>query len=46
MYNALSALGEVARDNSDRGMIAVLNEYGYRHEGRVRGSREGRPQGQ
>ncbi|MBI1916776.1 MAG: hypothetical protein HYS12_18880 [Planctomycetes bacterium] len=30
MYNALSALGEVARDNSDRGVIAVLNEYGYR----------------
>src|SRR5262249_36832511 len=30
MYNALSALGEAARDNSDRGVIAVLNEYGYR----------------
>jgi len=30
MYNGLSALGEVARDNSDRGVIAVLNEYGYR----------------
>lgn len=30
MYNALSAYGEVARDNSDRGVIAVLNEYGYR----------------
>jgi hypothetical protein len=30
MYGALSALGEVARDNSDRGVIAVLNEYGYR----------------
>lgn len=30
LYNALSALGEVARDNSDRGVIAVLNEYGYR----------------
>ena len=30
MYNALNALGEVANDNSDRGVIAVLNEYGYR----------------
>jgi len=30
MHNALSALGESARDNSDRGVIAVLNEYGYR----------------
>jgi hypothetical protein len=30
MYNALAALGEVARDNSDRGTIAVLNAYGYR----------------
>lgn len=30
MYNALSAFGEVARDQSDRGTIAVLNEYGYR----------------
>jgi hypothetical protein len=30
MYNALSALGEAARDNSDRGVIAVLNAYGYR----------------
>lgn len=30
MFNALNALGEVARDNSDRGVIAVLNEYGYR----------------
>ncbi len=30
MYGALSALGEAARDNSDRGVIAVLNEYGYR----------------
>lgn len=30
MYNALSAYGEVARDQSDRGVIAVLNEYGYR----------------
>lgn len=30
MYNALNAYGEVARDNCDRGVIAVLNEYGYR----------------
>jgi hypothetical protein len=30
MYNALSALGEVARDQSDRGVIALLNGYGYR----------------
>jgi hypothetical protein len=30
MHNALMALGEVARDNSDRGVIAVLNAYGYR----------------
>lgn len=30
MYSALNAYGEVARDQSDRGVIAVLNEYGYR----------------
>jgi len=30
MYNALDALSAVARSNSDRGVIAVLNEYGYR----------------
>jgi hypothetical protein len=30
MYNGLGAYGEVARDPSDRGVIAVLNEYGYR----------------
>lgn len=30
MYNALNAYGEVARDSCDRGVIAVLNEYGYR----------------
>lgn len=30
MTNALNALGDVARDPSDRGAIAVLNEYGYR----------------
>jgi hypothetical protein len=30
MYNALFAQSEVARDSSDRGLIAVLNAYGYR----------------
>lgn len=30
MYNALNALGSVARDGSDRGIVAVLNEYGYK----------------
>jgi hypothetical protein len=30
MYNALTAQGEAARDNSDRGVIGVVNEYGYR----------------
>lgn len=30
LHNGLSALGEVARDQSDRGVIAVLNAYGYR----------------
>ena len=30
MYNARNAYGEVARDSCDRGVIAVLNEYGYR----------------
>ena len=30
MYNALSALAEVARDSGDRGAIAVLNAWGYR----------------
>lgn len=30
MYNSLRALGEVAEDQSDRGVIAVLAEYGYR----------------
>ncbi len=30
MHNALTALGDIARDNSDRGVIAVLNAYGYR----------------
>lgn len=30
MYNALDALREVARDSCDLGVIAVLNEYGYR----------------
>jgi hypothetical protein len=26
-YNAINALGDVARDNSDRGLIALLNQY-------------------
>lgn len=30
MHNALSTLGEAARDQSDRGVIAVLAAYGYR----------------
>ena len=30
LYSALSALAAVARSNCDRGVIAVLNEYGYR----------------
>ncbi len=30
LYNGLSAYSEVARDQSDRGVIAVVNEYGYR----------------
>ena len=30
MHNALSIFSEVARDNSDRGVIAVLNKYAYR----------------
>lgn len=30
LYDGLSALAEVAADNSDRGVIAVLNEHGYR----------------
>ncbi len=30
LYDGLSAYSEVARDQSDRGVIAVLNEYGYR----------------
>lgn len=30
MYNGLMALGVEARDNSDRGVIAVVAEYGYR----------------
>jgi len=29
-YNALNAYADVARDPSDRGVIALLNEYGYR----------------
>ena len=30
LHSALSALAAVSRSNSDRGVIAVLNEYGYR----------------
>lgn len=30
LHGALNALSAVARSNSDRGIIAVLNEYGYR----------------
>ncbi len=30
MYNTLDSLREVARDSCDLGVIAVLNEYGYR----------------
>lgn len=29
IYNALNAFGDVARDPSDRGAIALLNAYGY-----------------
>ncbi len=29
-YNALNAYADVARDPSDRGVIALLNEHGYR----------------
>jgi hypothetical protein len=30
MNGALNAMAAVARSQSDRGIIAVLNEYGYR----------------
>lgn len=30
LYTALNALAAVSRSNCDRGIIAVLNEYGYR----------------
>ncbi|MEX2579771.1 MAG: alpha-glucuronidase family glycosyl hydrolase [Verrucomicrobiales bacterium] len=30
LHNALGIYADVARDNSDRGVIAVLNEYAYR----------------
>jgi hypothetical protein len=30
LYSALAALAAVSRSNCDRGVIAVLNEYGYR----------------
>ena len=29
MYNGLDTLGDIARDQSDRGLIAVLNAYAY-----------------
>lgn len=30
IYNAIDTLGDVVQDQSDRGLIAVLNAYGYR----------------
>lgn len=30
LYNALNSLGDVARDQSDRGSIAILTEFAYR----------------
>ena len=30
IYNALNSRADVARDSTDRGVIALLNEYGYR----------------
>ena len=30
IYNALNAYGDVARDASDRGAIALLNQHAYR----------------
>lgn len=30
LYNALNSYSDVARDSSDRGAIALLNEHGYR----------------
>ncbi len=30
IYNSLNSWSDVARDSSDRGAIALLNEYGYR----------------
>ena len=30
LYNAIDTLGDVAEDQSDRGLIAVLNAYAYR----------------
>lgn len=30
LYNALNSLADAARDSSDRGAIALLNEHGYR----------------
>ena len=30
VYNALNSYSDVARDSTDRGTIALLNEHGYR----------------
>jgi hypothetical protein len=30
IHNALGAMADVDRNNADRGVIAVLNEYGFR----------------
>ncbi len=30
IYNSLNSWSDVARDSTDRGAIALLNEYGYR----------------
>ncbi len=30
LYNAIDTLSDIARDPSDRGLIAVLNAYAYR----------------
>ena len=35
IYNALNAHADVARDASDRGVIALLNEHGYRPVGKA-----------
>jgi len=30
MHNAMSAIADVDRNNGDRGIIALFNEYGFR----------------